>query len=361
MRLSRTMSRMKNKLANILFGADLFAQKNELRSLKEELDELRSYVKSEKEIAILESERKLSRKIDEEVNSFREQISSLKAQSTLQEEQLKSLDCITRGIEKIITRLSTPNVSDVSLNRDAKSCVSTENTCEAPDYSYLLLENRFRGAEEEISKRLEIYPALFKNSTRAILEIGSGRGELQELFKKSSISSYGVELDSAMVEHCASKGLNVKKEDGLAHLTSLADKSLGGVIAIQVIEHLAKKQLENLFSLCAKKVADGGKVIFETINTTSLSALCHNYFRDPTHVLPIHPETIAYMMEVAGLNIIEIKKISPFPKEVMLHEVSIEGFYTPRWQSSLETLNQNIRQLNDLLYAPQDYFILASA
>lgn len=355
------MSRMKNKLAKVFLGADLSAQRNEIRSLKEELEELRVYVKGEKEIAILESERKLAKKIDTDVNALREQLSSLKNQSTLQEQQLKSLDCITRGIEKIITRLSTAN----DPRRDAIPCVSAESTKQALDnsidYSYLLLENRYRGPEEEIAKRLKIYPDYFKNSRQAILEIGSGRGELQELFQKSGINSYGIELDAAMVEHCREKKLNVKKEDGLAHLASLADKSLGGVIAIQVIEHLAKKQLENLFSLCAKKVEAGGKIIFETINTTSLSALCHNYFRDPTHVLPIHPETIAYMMEVAGLNIVEINKVSPFPKEAILQEVSIEGFYTPRWQASLETLNHNLRQLNNLLYAPQDYFILASA
>lgn len=338
------MGNIKNKFAKLFFGVDLAKQTQDINSLKGELEELRSYVKGEKEIALLESEKKLVQKIDVEVNSIKAELSQNHNENKLQDDKLIRLDSVTKGLEKIVNQISTKHQS------------SAEPT---PDYSYLMLENRYRGPEEEITERLEIYPAYFNNSDKAVLEIGSGRGELQTLFKNAGIKSYGVELDGAMVEHSREKNLEIIEEDGLKHLVSLQDKSLGGLIAVQVIEHLSKKQLEDLFSLCAKKVE--GKVIFETINTTSLSALCHNYFRDPTHVLPIHPETIAYMMELAGLEVEAINKLSPFPKEASLQEIQIEGFYTPRWQASLETLNHNIRQLNNLLYAPQDYFVVANS
>jgi O-antigen chain-terminating methyltransferase len=80
------------------------------------------------------------------------------------------------------------------------------------DYSYLLLENRFRGSEVEIRRRLSIYPPLFAGSSKPVLEIGPGRGELQQLFKEQHVPSYGVDMDPAMVEACKTKGFDVRLE-----------------------------------------------------------------------------------------------------------------------------------------------------
>ena len=42
-----------------------------------------------------------------------------------------------------------------------------------PDYSYLMLENRFRGSEGAIKDHLGRYPSIFSETTKPILEIGS--------------------------------------------------------------------------------------------------------------------------------------------------------------------------------------------
>ena len=69
----------------------------------------------------------------------------------------------------------------------------------SPDFSYLLLENRFRGGEEAIKKALSFYPDFFKKAAKPILEIGPGRGELLELFKEKGLQAYGVDIDGPMV------------------------------------------------------------------------------------------------------------------------------------------------------------------
>jgi O-antigen chain-terminating methyltransferase len=280
-------------------------------------------------------------------------LGTLRTSAAQHAEQIKVLDSVTRGMESIIARLK-PAQSSLSAV-DHKSSDTPAGT----DYSYLLLENRYRGSEAEIARRIAIYPPLFSGQTLPVLEIGSGRGELQLAFKSAEVRSYGVDMDKAMVEHCQGLGIDARLDDGLKHLASLPDDSLGGVIAIQVVEHLTQVQLETLFTLCRAKVAKGGKIIFETINPRSLLALSSNYFRDPTHVWPLHPDTLAYSMQLCGLTIRETRMLSPVSKEACLQEIPLTSELTPRLAAVCETLNSNIRQLNDLLYGSQDFCIIA--
>jgi SAM-dependent methyltransferase len=193
------------------------------------------------------------------------------------------------------------------------------------------------------------------------LEIGSGRGELLSQLVASGHKAYGVDMDPAMVASARAKGAQVFEGDGIAHLRSLGDKSLGGLIAVQVVEHLPRALLEELFRLAAQKVQPGGKVVFETINPRSLLALSSNYFRDPTHVWPLHPDTLEYAATLAGLKVKEIRLLSAIPAAAKLQPVAIDEDMPPRLAFAFGRVNENIAQLNDWLYGAQDYCIIAEA
>jgi 2-polyprenyl-3-methyl-5-hydroxy-6-metoxy-1,4-benzoquinol methylase len=286
-------------------------------------------------------------------------ISALQVTAEHQAQQIAALDAVVRGLESIIAGFGrSERTAELSQGQSPGNSIMPEEG-RAKDYSYLLFENRYRGSEAEVAKRLEIYPEVFRGSVLPVLEIGAGRGELQELFRKSGIESYGLELDSAMVERCLEKGLTVRAEEGLSHMTALDNGSLGGVVAIQVVEHLSKGELISLFELCLSKVRSSGKVVFETINTASLSALCQNYFRDPSHKVPLHPETMQTMMEYAGFRVLEVRKLSPYPGKAVLQKMEVQDYMTPRWVATVELLNHNIETLNQLLYGHQDYCIIA--
>ncbi|MBX7144090.1 MAG: class I SAM-dependent methyltransferase [Oligoflexia bacterium] len=271
------------------------------------------------------------------------------------EAKIRTLDSVVRGLESIVSRLPLTAQVDKASQAAASSDSVTGN------YSYLLLENRYRGSQEDVRRHLEIYPPIFSAATAPVLEIGAGRGELQSLFKQAGIRSYAVDMDPAMVATCLAAGLEAKLGDGIAHLESLADASLGGLIAVQVVEHLPRPILEKLFRLAASKVAPGGRVVFETINPRSLLALTSNYFRDPTHVWPLHPDTLEYAATLAGLKVKEIRLLSPVADGGKLQNVPVSEDMPPRLSFALQMLNRNIRQLNDWLYAPQDYCIIAEA
>ncbi|MCB0328175.1 MAG: class I SAM-dependent methyltransferase [Bdellovibrionales bacterium] len=279
--------------------------------------------------------------------------------------EIQTLESVARGLESIVSRLKNSQLSSATNGSSIPTAEESHSgTKSVADYSYLLLENRYRGSEESISNRLSIYPQIFKESEKnhgeaPVLEIGSGRGELLSLFKEASLPAYGVDLDQAMVEAASAKGLDAKLGDGIAHLRGVQDHSLRGVIAIQVVEHLTRAQLEDLFELCTKKIRSGGRVVFETINPRSLLALSSNYFRDPTHVWPLHPDTLEYAMNLAGLQTVEVRYLSPVERDSQLRPLPVEEYMSPRLAHTIQTIDRNFEQLNSLLYGYQDYCIVA--
>lgn len=297
--------------------------------------------------------RSFERQLVDDLNSIRRELIAVRENILKHEGELKVLDSVTRGLEGIIARASAKPTLSPSSQNDTETFKHDER--------YLLLENRYRGSEKDIRERVSVYVPYFQGTKLPILEIGGGRGELQSLFKEASIPSYTVDTDGAMVETTKSKGLDARHEDALRHLASLPDKSLGGIIAVQVVEHLPMPVLEHLCKLASDKVVSGGKIIFETINPKSVLALSSNYFRDPTHIWPLHPDTLSYMMTLQGLKIKEIKELSPVPVEGGVEPIPSDEYLTPRWKILVESINRTFARLHALLYGHQDYCVIAEA
>ncbi|MBP9837133.1 MAG: methyltransferase domain-containing protein [Proteobacteria bacterium] len=295
-------------------------------------------------------ETKLQNRVSEQVALLHRELDQIREAKYLQERELEGLNSVVKGLETIAA-----NVTQRTVQVETGAI---RNSAEV-DYQYLLLENRYRGSEAEIKQRLSIYPKHFTASDLPVVELGTGRGELQELFRECGINSYAVELDSAMIELCRKKGLDIREEDIIKHLAAIDNGAISGFIAVQVIEHLPIELLKNLILLLKEKVVKGGKVIFETINSESILALSHNYFRDPTHTAPLHPETMKFILEISGFKNVQITKLSPYPEGAMLAKLEYQDYMPPRWQELITLINRNFQQLNSLIYGHQDYSIVA--
>jgi len=350
-------------LRNVLLSEYLASERAFNESLVRYLNEVGRYVDARDTHIFVE----LIRKIDTDVGRIREGLTrvddeksaaifALGSQSEAAAKDLINriglVDTMVRGLEGIVNNLHA--------YRDAPPPIASSNETSAPvgDLSYLLLENRYRGGEDEIARRISIYPEVFKGAPGKVLEIGSGRGELQRLFRAHGVGSYGVDLDVVMVNVANASGCDTQYGDGIAHLRSLADQSLGGIIAVQVVEHLTREQLKELCELAKRKVKQGGKVVFETINPQSILALSSNYFRDPTHVWPMHPDTLGYIATLSGLRLCETRYLSPVASQHLLKEAPVDSTYSAPLVDSIQRLNANIRQLNALLYGFQDYCLI---
>jgi SAM-dependent methyltransferase len=365
--LGKVIVKVKRKFVSFLRNAFLNEYLASERAFNEHLvrylNEVGRYVDARDTHIFVE----LIRKIDTDVGRVREGLTRVDDEKSAAifalgtQSEAASKDLINRiGLVDTMVRGLEGMVANLPRYRDAEPPLASAQEGGAPagDLSYLLLENRYRGGEDEIARRIAIYPEIFQGAPGRVLEIGSGRGELQRLFKQRGIVSYGVDLDVVMVNVANANGCDTQYGEGIAHLRSLADSSLGGIIAVQVVEHLTREQLKELCELAKRKVKPGGKIVFETINPQSVVALSSNYFRDPTHVWPMHPDTLGYIATLSGLKIAETRYLSPVAVSHLLKEVPVDPTYSAPLADAMQRLNANVRQLNSLLYGFQDYCLI---
>lgn len=217
---------------------------------------------------------------------------------------------------------------------------------------YLAFEERFRGSSDEIRERLADYVPYFEGKG-PVLELGCGRGEFLELLKEAGIEAEGVDGNREMVHACRDKGVEAKVGDLVTVLADRAAGSAGGIFAAQVIEHLPPSLLRKVLADGYRVLRPQGRIILETVNPTSVIALVESFYRDLTHEKPLHPETLDFLLRAVGFSEVTIRYTSPVGERARLLPVmgSSDGN---------DTVNQNFEKLNALLFADQDYAVIAT-
>jgi O-antigen chain-terminating methyltransferase len=139
--------------------------------------------------------------------------------------------------------------------------------------------------------------------------------------------------------------------DALSYLRAVPDGSLGGLFAAQVIEHLEPAYLTHLIDAAFDKLRPGSAIVLETINPACWFAFFESYIRDITHVRPLHPDTLQFLLVATGFQRIEIQYRAPYPAHEKLQRVASAA--APA--DAVETLNANVDKLNSLLFTYLDY------
>jgi O-antigen chain-terminating methyltransferase len=225
-----------------------------------------------------------------------------------------------------------------------------------PWFTQSAFMERFRGSREEILSRYRPLATRLAG-LGPVVDIGSGRGEMLELLRDSGTEAIGVDLDPDMVAACRDRGLQVDVGDGVTYLQALEEGSLGGVFAGQLIEHLTPQGLLDFMALVSTRLRPGGILIAETINPESLWVFAHSYHIDPTHVRPVHPAYAAFLAQEAGFTRAEIEYRSPVQDEVRMEMVPDRDDGASDLRAAL---NRNFDRLDRLLFAPQDYALIAT-
>jgi SAM-dependent methyltransferase len=158
------------------------------------------------------------------------------------------------------------------------------------------------------------------------------------------------------------RGLEAVHADALVHLASLPDESLGGIIATQVVEHLDPSYLMHLLEAMARTLRPGAPVVVETINPACWLAFFGSYIRDPTHVRPIHPETLQYLLRASGFERVDLRYSAPVPDVMKMKTVDLPAELLASTDPSAVALarvahavNANATILNSLLFTYLDY------
>lgn len=226
------------------------------------------------------------------------------------------------------------------------------------EQDYLALERRFRGTEEEIAQRIGAFlPRL--EGRGAVLDLGCGRGEALSLLGARGIRARGVDASESMVEECRTKGLEAVTGDLFDVLAGVEPGSLGGVVSFHVIEHLPPAAVDRLVRLAWRALSPRGVLILETPNPLSIVVAARNFWLDPTHRRPVHPETLRLIYELAGFDPIERVELRPFAAADRLPEIDLDGL-GPEPRALAHRVNELRDRLDDLLFGHQDYALIGT-
>jgi SAM-dependent methyltransferase len=248
---------------------------------------------------------------------------------------------IVRELEERLTRLERRAPAGGGAPQAAPTVAAQPAAASVPDY--FAFESRMRGSVEAIRERQRGYVDDFRDHA-PVLDIGCGRGELLGLLRDAGVEARGIDADADMVAYARGEGLDVEQADLVAYLAKLDDGSLGGIFMGQVVEHLPPATLVDALVLAAAKLRPGGLLVAETINPLSPLAL-RSYFADLTHAQPLVPETLELLARQAGFAETDLRFLNE-PAERLT-------------EPDDPVIAANVRRLNELLFAPLDYALLA--
>jgi SAM-dependent methyltransferase len=224
------------------------------------------------------------------------------------------------------------------------------------EHAYFELERRYRGTEEEIRARIASYLPYLAAGGPA-LDLGCGRGEALALLRDHGIAARGVDGSARMVAICRDRGLDAVQGDLFAALAAAPAGSLGAVLSFHVIEHLPIGLLDRLVRLAWGALRPGGVLILETPSPLSLVVAARNFWLDPTHARPVHPDSLRLSYELAGFDPVERLDLRPFSPAERLPEIDLSRL--PADQRGLaDAVNRLRDHLDELLYGCQDFGLI---
>ena len=272
---------------------DLIGSKIKAELLQSKL-ELQDLVQKKADIALFNQ-------TQEQLKGINQQVLTHKRNIVAQEQRLSLL------LEEARKRLPEPLDTD-----QIQTMVKEED--HLLDAMYVAFEDQFRGTREDIKERLKVYLPYIKQAKAGtqrapILDVGCGRGEWLELLQENGKVARGIDVNRIMVKECVERELDVVEANVVEYLRQQKQGSLGAVTGFHIIEHLGLKKLVALFDEALRVLRPGGIVIFETPNPENLLVGSCYFYTDPTHKVPLVPQSLSYIFEQRGFSKTEILKL----------------------------------------------------
>lgn len=201
-------------------------------------------------------------------------------------------------------------------------------------------------AADPAAERFKLHLELVKNRQpyapgRPLLDLGCGAGAWLGLLREAGIEAYGVDANAEAVEICRQKGLPARHGEAFAHLSSLPQASLGTITAFHLIEHFRLEDVVRLIDEAYRILVPQGLLLLHTANPENLriSAAVH---LQGAAMHPIMPQLLEYLVRTRGFEQVEVKRLNASSQDEMIREDS-----------------EAARRLNELLYGPSDFAVVA--
>jgi SAM-dependent methyltransferase len=217
------------------------------------------------------------------------------------------------------------------------------------------LEDHFRGTRDEVQAKLQPYLADIASTAGAspVIDVGCGRGEWLAMLAEAGVDSYGVDINAVVVERCAAQGLDVREADALVHLREIPAGSARAITSFHVAEHLSLDTLVGLVDAALVALQPGGVLIFETPNPTNVNVGAASFYLDPTHLKPLHPQFLQFLVTQRGFASAEVRYLNPEDGPTLTVDDLAPNGDLARSQELVDRINWS-------LSGPLDYGIVAT-
>jgi len=182
------------------------------------------------------------------------------------------------------------------------------------DLFYYFFENIFYNSKV-VKEKQKIYLNFINENVINLypfLDVGCGRGEFLQNLKDKNIKVIGIDLNKLEIDNLRKSEFDVYESDIVTFLEN-SNARYSGISALQVVEHLNREYINKFLSLSFEKLVVDGVIIIETVNPHSLYALS-NFYQDPTHVKPLPPEMLRFLLEWHGFREVKIVYSSLIPE-----------------------------------------------
>jgi SAM-dependent methyltransferase len=292
---------------------------------------------------------------------------SLKTEISRKNQQLGELHNKVREQEHAVTTLGTALKDALAAIASSRARLSlleqkqpgVPQAAQAPtpvatntytdDSLYVAFEEKYRGSAADIRERLGYYLPFVRDAfnsgatanSRTVVDVGCGRGEWLNLLKEQGLAAIGIDTNLHNITSCTEQGLVAHHEDAIAWLARQEDESLGCVSAFHVIEHLDFSQLNYFIDQTLRCLCPGGLLLLETPNPENLLVGTNAFYLDPTHVRPLPPGLMDFLLSYKGFRDVALHRLHPVAADLMIHEQT-----------------EVARRCNQLFYEAQDYAVI---
>ena len=265
--------------------------------------------------------------------------------AAITERQERINQLVARALADLRDR-PTPGL-DARLARLERELARWREDYFASNLHSVYFQARFGGDEPVVRRQSEQFLDLFEGRTR-VLDVGSGRGTFLELAREHGIGAYGIDLDERMTAEATGRGFEVARADALEHLRGLPERSIDGIYARHLAEHILPGELVSLLREARRVLRPGSPLVMVTPNVRTLTVGAHTFWLDPSHVRPIPPDLFRFYLEVEGFVDVDLRTFEP--TESRLSEDLPAG---PQ--------RENARLLNETLFGDRDYAVIGRA
>ena len=141
--------------------------------------------------------------------------------------------------------------------------------------------------------------------TGRVLHAECGDGALLVALGSAGLDAYGIDPGTTASDSATARGLDVRRDDVLGHLGSVADEALTGLVLSACVDRMSLAERRRLLRLAEAKVAPGGLVAVIGTAPDAWEQRAGPVAADLAPGRPLHAETWAHLLSQVGFGEVE--------------------------------------------------------